>query len=87
MSVRDMELSTSQIFSQAIWSPNGDYIILITEDKALWWINYPSLENMEQLTRPIADMNTESLLWSPNGKYLSFVGGTSIYVVDANKSP
>ena len=85
MSVQRTVLSTP-IFNQAIWSPNGDYIILITEDKALWQIDYPSLENMEQLTRPIEEMYIESIIWSPNYEYLSFVGGTNIYIVDVNKS-
>lgn len=86
MSVQKTTLSTP-IFTQAIWSPHGDYIVLITEDKALWKIDYPSLENIEQLTRPIADMYIESIIWSPDYEHFSFVGGTNIYIVDTNKSP
>lgn len=85
MSVQKTTLSTP-LFNQAIWSPNGDYIILITEDKSLWRIDYPSLENMEQLTRPIVDMDIESIIWSPDYEYLSFVGSANIYIVDVNKS-
>lgn len=85
MSVQKTALSTP-LFNQAIWSPNGDYIILKTEDKALWKIDYPSLENMEQLTRPIAAMDIESIIWSPDYEYLSFGGGANIYIVDINKS-
>ncbi|HNE06070.1 MAG TPA: hypothetical protein PLT08_16205 [Anaerolineales bacterium] len=85
MSVQKTALS-SPLFNQAIWSSNGDYIILTTEDKTLWRIDYPSLENMEQLTRPVADMYIESIIWSPDNEYLSFVGGTNIYIVDINKS-
>lgn len=86
MSVQKTALSTP-LFNQAIWSPNGDYVVLITEDKTLWRIDYPSLENLEQLTRPIADMYIESLIWSPDYEYLSFVGGENIYIVDTNRSP
>lgn len=85
MSVQKAPLSTP-LFNQAIWSPNGDYIILTTEDKTLWRIDYPSLENMEQLTHPVADMYIESIIWSPDNEYLSFVGGANIYIVDINKS-
>ncbi|MBL8062348.1 MAG: hypothetical protein JNK32_04970 [Anaerolineales bacterium] len=85
MSIQKTALSTP-LFNQAIWSPNGDYIILATEDKALWRIDYPNLENMEQLTHPIADMYVESIIWSPDYEYLSFVGGANIYIADINKS-
>lgn len=85
MSVQKADLTASR-FNQAIWSPNGDYIILATEDKALWKVDYPSLENMEQLTRPIADMYVESIIWSHDYEYLSFVGSANIYIVDINKS-
>ncbi len=85
MSVQKTALSTP-LFNQAIWSPKGDYVIFVTEDKALWKIDYPSLENMEQLTRPLADMYIESIIWSPDYEHLSFVGGATIYIVDINKS-
>ncbi|MBI5952176.1 MAG: hypothetical protein HY865_11005 [Chloroflexi bacterium] len=85
MSVQKTALSTP-LFNQAVWSPNGDYIILATEDKALWRIDYPNLENIEQLTRPITDMDIESIIWSPDYEYLSFVGGANIYIVDIYKS-
>ncbi len=85
MSIQKTALSTP-LFSQAVWSPNGNYIILATEDKALWRIDYPNLENMEQLTHPVKDIDIESIIWSPDGEYLSFVGGKNIYIVDINKS-
>ena len=85
MSVQQTVLSTP-LFNRAIWSPNGDYIILVTEDKALWKIDYPTLKNMEQLTRPLTGAYIESIIWSPDDEYLSFVGGTNIYIVDINKS-
>lgn len=86
MSIRQVQVPISLTLNQAIWSPKGDYIILATEDKSLWKIDYPTLENMEQLTRPLTGANIESIIWSPDNEYLSFVSGTDIYIVDINKS-
>ena len=86
MSIRQVPLPISLTLNQAVWSPKGDYIILATEDKSLWKIDYPTLENMEQLTRPLTGAYIESIIWSPDNEYLSFVGGTNIYIVDINKS-
>lgn len=86
MSIRQVPLPISLTLNQAIWSPKGDYIILATEDKSLWKIDYPSLENTEQLTHPLTGAYIESIIWSPDNEYLSFVDGTNIYIVDINKS-
>jgi hypothetical protein len=90
LNVQDMSIQKTALptplFNQAIWSRNGEYIILATEDKTLWRIDYPNLENMEQLTHPITDIHIESIIWSPDGDYLSLVGGKNIYIVDINKS-
>ena len=43
-------------------------------------MDYPALENLEQLTPPME--NQPSISWSPDGRYLSYAGGTDIYIVD-----
>ncbi len=68
-----------------IWSPNGDRFALESSDGSLWQMNYPMLDNLEQLTPPVA--NVKDIFWSPDGRYLSFVGGTDIYIVDTRKNP
>ncbi|MFZ5908736.1 MAG: hypothetical protein ACOYYU_01820 [Chloroflexota bacterium] len=85
MSVKKIELPASHVFSGTIWSPTGSHIALLTEDGSLWQIDYPSLENFEQLTPPVSNMNIESLIWSPDDTHLSFFIGTDIYLVDTSK--
>lgn len=65
------------------WSPNGDKLIFITEDHILWQVDYPSLENLEQI---MASANTISgAEWSPDGNSIAFVNGSDIYIVDLAK--
>ncbi|MBL0345510.1 hypothetical protein [Candidatus Villigracilis affinis] len=87
MSVKKIELPASHVFSGTIWSPTGSHIALLTENGSLWQIDYPSLENLEQLTPPVSNMNIESLIWSPDDTHLSFFIGTDIYIVDTNNNP
>ena len=68
-----------------IWSPNGDRLALAVADGSLWQIDYPKFENLEQLTSPIADV--KDISWSPDNRYLSYVGGTDIYIVDVGGKP
>jgi Tol biopolymer transport system component len=69
--------------SNLAWNPNGDKLIFITESHILWQVDYPALENLEQI---IASTNTISgAQWSPNGKSISFLNGSDIYIVDTIK--
>lgn len=69
--------------SDLAWNPNGDKLIFITEDHILWQVDYPSLENLEQI---MASANTIGRAkWSPDGKSISFISGSDIYIVDTVK--
>lgn len=61
-------------------SPKNNHIALIAGDNSVWIMDYPALENLEQLTPPME--NQPSISWSPDGRYLSYAGGTDIYIVD-----
>jgi hypothetical protein len=78
----EVQDSQSKI-SNLAWNPNGDKLIFITEHHILWQVDYPTLENLEQI---IASTNTiGGAQWSPDGKSISFLNGTDIYIVDTNK--
>jgi len=69
--------------SNLAWNQNGDKLIFITESHILWQVDYPALENLEQI---IASTNTiNGAQWSPNGKSISFINGSDIYIVDTIK--
>ena len=57
----------------------------MTADGSLWQIDYPALENVEQLTLPMPAV--KDVFWSPDGSYLAFVSDKDIYIVDAIRNP
>jgi hypothetical protein len=81
------------------WSPDGKHIALLADDNSLWQIDYPNLENLEQLTpampkltRPIRNSDRgESLIhnvvWASDGSAIAFIGAQDIYVVHMNSKP
>lgn len=71
--------------TKIIWSPNGDRMALSTTDGSLWELDYPGLQNLEQLTPSMPTV--KDILWSPDGAYLSFVSGKDIYIVDTKHNP
>ncbi len=68
-----------------IWSPNGDRFALAAADGSVWQMDYPKLEFLEQLSPPMA--NVKDIFWSPDDRYLAYVGGTDIYIVDTTSTP
>jgi hypothetical protein len=78
MSVQETDLPAT--FKEFYWSPSGDRIALVAEDGSVWQIDYPALQNPEQLTLPVSVV--KDITWSPDGSSLSFVGGSDIYIVD-----
>ena len=80
MSVKDWELPST--FYSLIWSPDGSHIALVATDGSLWQIDYPGMENLEQLTQPMPAGNIQ---WSPDGNSIAFVSGPDIYIVDTIK--
>jgi hypothetical protein len=77
-------------------SPEGNHLALLAQDGSLWQIDYPSLENLEQLTEPMPpkimpsggqEPRVKDIAWSPDGRYLAFLGDTDIYIVDTHAVP
>ncbi len=71
--------------TKIIWNPKGDRMVLATADGSLWQLDYPNLQNLEQLT-PLMP-KVKDIFWSPDGTYISFVSDKDIYVVDTNINP
>jgi hypothetical protein len=71
--------------TKIIWSPSGDRIALVTTDGSLWQLDYPNLQNLEQLTSPMPEV--KDIFWSPDGTYISFVSDKDIYLVEAEVNP
>jgi WD40 repeat protein len=75
-----------QSYPEAVFrSPQNDRIALIAADGSIWIMDYPALENLEQVTPP--QENVKDISWSPDGRYLSYVGETDIYIVDTESKP
>lgn len=86
-------------FQELIWSPEGKHIALLARDSSLWQVDYPKLENLEQLTAAtpewthrrysttINESLVKNILWSPDGMSLAFIGGADVYVVDTHTTP
>jgi dipeptidyl aminopeptidase/acylaminoacyl peptidase len=70
-------------YDSFVWSPNGEKIAFIAEDNSLWQVDYPKLENLEQLTQPLPDVHDVN--WSPDGNSIAFISGSDIYIVDTIK--
>lgn len=71
-------------FRNLVWSLIGTHLALIASDNSLWKIDYPKLENLEQLT-PSLPYYADYVSWSPNHTYLSLMSGPDIYIVDTVK--
>ncbi|MCC6567832.1 MAG: hypothetical protein IT315_01195 [Anaerolineales bacterium] len=64
------------------WSPNEEKLIFITDNHTLWQVDYPSLENLQQI---MTSSNTIGRAeWSPDGNSISFVSGKEIYIIEPN---
>jgi WD40 repeat protein len=81
------EIATPTVFLDLSWSPNGDRIAFLAKDGSVWQIDYPALQNWEQLTPslPHEYYLTYGMSWSPDGNSIAFVGGSDIYIVDTIK--
>jgi len=91
------EIALPTAFREIVWSPKGEHIALLAQDGSLWQIDYPTLENLEQLTpamagsTPVQPRGTKprvnEVAWSPDGASLAFIGGLDIYIVDTKSNP
>jgi hypothetical protein len=70
-------------FDSLVWNPNGERIAFVAEDGSVWQVGYPTLENPEQLTPPLPQVNNVD--WSPDGSSIAFISASNIYVVEATK--
>jgi Tol biopolymer transport system component len=77
------KLSLPAAFREPVWSSEGNRIALVAEDGSLWQVDYPTLENLEQLTPTLPDVHAVN--WSPDGDSIAFISGSDIYVVETNK--
>jgi Dipeptidyl peptidase IV (DPP IV) N-terminal region len=80
-STRELPLPTA--FRGLVWSPNDDHIALIADNGSLWQVDYPNLENLEQLTPPLPTVSYVN--WSPNGDAIAFISDADIYIVETTK--
>ena len=67
------------------WNPQGDRFVLAAGDGSLWQLDYPKLENLQQLTAPMPGV--KDLSWSADGTALAFAGGMDIYVLETGNNP
>jgi WD40 repeat protein len=67
-------------FNNLAWGPNGDQIALVAEDGSLWQVDFPKLENLEQLTPSLPSV--AGLEWSPDGDFVALRSGSDIYIVE-----
>ncbi|MBK9007089.1 MAG: DPP IV N-terminal domain-containing protein [Anaerolineae bacterium] len=70
-------------FRDLIWSPTGEKIALVAVDGSLWQVDFPTLENLEQLTSSFTDV--QDAHWSPDGNSIAIVSGSNIYIVEITK--
>jgi dipeptidyl aminopeptidase/acylaminoacyl peptidase len=69
-------------FDTFAWDLNGEKIALEAKDGSLWQVDYPKLENLEQLTPSLPDVS--NVHWSPDSNSIAFISGSDIYVVETN---
>ena len=79
----NQKLALPTTFQELVWSPVGDRIALVAEDGSLWKVDYPKLENLEQLTEPSPDVR--DVFWSSDGIQIAFISRSDIYIVETIK--
>jgi hypothetical protein len=83
LSFRELSINAQRMPDYSInlaWSPNGERIAFTAEDGSIWQVEYPTLENLEQLTPASPEMH--DMHWSPDGSSIAFISGSDIYIVE-----
>ena len=86
MSYRELSFKNQETqykFGNLVWSPYGEKITFVTENSVLWQVDYPSLENLENIMSSIFTINNVN--WSPDGTSIAFTNGADIYIVETVK--
>jgi dipeptidyl aminopeptidase/acylaminoacyl peptidase len=86
MSFRELSIKTQRVPDYSVnlaWNPNGERIAFTAEDGSIWQVDYPTLENLEQLTP--SSPGVHDMRWSPDGSSIAFISGSDIYIVDTIK--
>ena len=82
LSVKGWKLPSA--FQGLIWSPDGDQFLLIAADGSFWHVDYPQMNNFEQLSQPMTMTEVREITWSPDSKSIAFISGSDIYIVDVS---
>jgi Tol biopolymer transport system component len=77
------------------WSPDGNYAAIARSESgggySLWRIDYPTLENLKQLTPTLHPIDDQSWIvnavWSPDSASLAFNFGADVYIVETQVKP
>lgn len=81
--MRAQELTSPVTFKSFTWSPNEDRLALVADDGSVWQADYPSLENLEQLTPSLPGVSAVD--WSPGGNFISFISSSDIYIGETTR--
>ncbi|WP_420641213.1 hypothetical protein [Candidatus Leptofilum sp.] len=76
------QLDFPYALADVAWQPNGDGIVLLTTDNALFWLDelFAPDSEPQRIAPDLAEIN--NVRWSPNGHRLAFISGNSFYVID-----
>jgi hypothetical protein len=79
----DLERTDHQ--TAIVWHPDGERFVFVADDGSLWQMDYPTFEGLEQLTPPT--VHTGDVSWSSDGRYLSYISESDIYILDTQSNP
>ena len=67
------------IFNQVRWNPSDNQLVLVAQDGSLWLIDAFSDSEPERISPPMEQVR--DLRWSPDGKLISYISGSTLFVV------
>ncbi len=75
------QLTRGYKLSQAVWSPDGEWLLLVTRDGELHLLD-PGTAETDRVDTGQAKVG--NAVWSPDGRRIAFAGDGKIYVVNAD---